>query len=71
MPHTKRKECLFRSFLIEILIIDDVIEEWFRKIENEELLRIFPISMVTQLYMVNNLVKVEVKLIALHNRWSC
>ena len=51
--------------------MDDVIEEWFRKIENEELLRIFPISMVTQLYMVNNLVKVEVKLIALHNRWSC
>ena len=29
--------------------MDDVIEEWFRKIENEELLRIFPFSEVTRL----------------------
>ena len=33
----KKEKCLFRSFLIEIIIIDDVIEEWFRKIENKEL----------------------------------
>ena len=49
MSHEKRKECLFRSFLMEIITMDDVIEEWFRKIENEELLRIFPFSEVTRL----------------------
>ena len=49
MFHEKRKECLFPSFLMQIATIDDVIEEHFRKIrkiENGELLRIFPVNTV-------------------------
>ena len=44
----KKEKCLFRSFLMQIKTMDDVIEERNRKIENEELLRIFPINVVTQ-----------------------
>ena len=47
MFHKKRKGCLFRSFLMQITTMDDVIEESFIKIENEELLRIFPINTVS------------------------
>ena len=46
MLHKKRKECLFRSFLMQITTTDGVIEECLRKIENEELLRVFPINTV-------------------------
>ena len=46
MFHNKRKECVFRSFLMQITTMDGVIEERFIKIENEELLRIIPISTV-------------------------
>ena len=44
--YKKRKECPFRSFLMQIIAMDEVIEERFRKIENGELLRIFPINTV-------------------------
>ena len=42
----KITECLFRLFLMQIKTMDDMIEERLRKIENEELLRIFPINTV-------------------------
>ena len=35
-----------QMFLMQITTKDDVIEECFRKIENEESLRIFPINTV-------------------------
>ena len=45
MLHKKRKDYLFQSLLMQITM-DDKIEQRFRKIENEELLRIFPINTV-------------------------
>ena len=47
MFHKKMKRVSLSIILNQITTMDDVIEESFIKIENEELLRIFPINTVS------------------------